>query len=284
MSPRRRVDEARPSALSLGRRLASTLGREVRQERLRRRWSLKELATRAQLSLATVHRIEMGEATLLDTYARLAVALGTEPAFSLRTPRPAGQAPDADPVHAAMGEAEAAHLGALGFEVLLDEPYQHFQFAGRADLVAVDRDTRALLHLENRTRFPDLQAAIGSYNAKRAYLAPQLAGRLGIAGGFRTTTHVIVALWSAEALHTLRLREASFRSVCPDPASDFGTWWDGTPPEGNGQKSTLVLFDPLPGQRSTRRRWVGLGDLHTVEPRYRGYSDATAKLRLAHAA
>jgi hypothetical protein len=183
-----------------------------------------------------------------------------------------------------MGEGEAAHLSALSFEVLLDEPYQHFQFAGRADLVAIDRSKRALLHLENRTRFPDIQAAIGSYNAKRAYLAPELAGRHRIRGGFRSVTHVIVAIWSAEVLHTLRLREATFRSVCPDPGDEFGTWWDGTAPAGDGQKSTLILFDPLPGQRSTRRRWVGLDDLRTVDPRYRGYSDAVAKLRQADAA
>jgi len=264
--------------------LALHLGEEIRAVRLRRRWTLKRLAEAAGMSMSGVQEIEAGEASSLDGYARLAVALGTEPAFSLHTPRPAGQTPDADPVHAAMGEAEAAHLGALGFEVLLDEPYQHFQFAGRADLVAVDRDRRALLHLENRTRFPDIQAAIGSYNAKRAYLAPQLANRLEIRAGFRSVTHVIVALWSAETLHTLRLRESTFRAVCPDPADDFGTWWDGTSPEGNGQKSTLVLFDPLPGQRSTRRRWVSLDDLRTVDPRYRGYADATAKIRLADAA
>jgi transcriptional regulator with XRE-family HTH domain len=284
MSPRKLVDEARPGAHSLGKRLASDLGREVRQERLRRRWSLNELANRAQLSLAAAHRIEMGEAALLDTYARLAVALGIEPAFSLHTERPARSAPDADPVHAAMGEAEAAHLSALGFEVLLDEPYQHYQFAGRADLVAVDRAKRALLHLENRTRFPDIQAAIGSYNAKRAYLAPQLANRLDIRAGFRQVTHVIVALWSAEVLHLLRLREATFDSVCPDPAEEFGAWWQGTTREQEGQKSTLILFDPIAGQRATRRRWVGLEDLRTIDPRYRGYSDAVAKLRLADAA
>jgi hypothetical protein len=183
-----------------------------------------------------------------------------------------------------MGEAEAASLTAFGFEVLLDEPYQHYQFAGRADIVAVDRARRALLHLENRTRFPDIQAAIGSYNAKRAYLAPQLAERLGIRGGFRTVTHVVVALWSAEVLHTLRLRHVSFRAACPDPAGEFGAWWEGNTPDPNGSKSTLMVFDPVEGRRSTRRRWVGLEDVRTIDPRYRGYADALAKLCLADAA
>jgi hypothetical protein len=236
------------------------------------------------MSVSAIHRVEAGDASSLDGYARLATALGSDPSFSLQTERPARPVSHADPIHAAMGEAEAVHLGAFGFEILLDEPYQHYQFAGRADLVAVDRAGRALLHLENRTRFPDIQAAIGSYNAKRAYLAPQLAERLGIKGGFRKVTHVIVALWSAEVLHTLRLRHASFRAVCPDPAGEFGAWWEGNTPDLNGSKSTLVLFDPVEGRRSTRRRWVGLEDVRMVEPRYRGYADAVAKLRPVDAA
>ncbi len=115
-----------------------------------------------------------------------------------------------------MGEVEAAHLRWLGYEVRLDEPYQHYQFAGRADLVAIHREQRTLLHLENRTRFPDVQAFAGAYNGKRAYPGPDLARRLGIARAFVSETHVVVALWSAEALHTMRLREESFRSVSPD--------------------------------------------------------------------
>ena len=120
-------------------------------------------------------------------------------------------------MHAAMGEAEASHLRSRGHEVLLDEPYQHYQFAGRADVLAIDRQRKALLHIENRTRFPDLQAFAGSYNAKRAYLAPDLARRLGVDGGFRSVTHVVAGLWSSEVLHVVRLRPASFAAVCPDP-------------------------------------------------------------------
>jgi transcriptional regulator with XRE-family HTH domain len=284
MSPHKRIAHARPQALALGKRLALDLGREVRRERLRRGWSLGTLATRADLSEATAHRIEAGEPSAIDTYACLAVALGLDPAFSLHRERPSGRTPEVDPVHAAMGEAEATHLRARGFEVLIDEPYQHYQFAGRADVAGVNRAERALLHLENRTRFPDIQAAAGSYNAKRAYLAPQLAERLDIRGGFRRVTHVLVVLWSAEALHTLRLREATLRSICADPPDDFGAWWDGRIPSEPRQSSALVIFDPLPGQRSTRRRWVGLDDLRSVDPRYRGYADTLARLRLGDAA
>ncbi len=214
---------------------------------------------------------------MLETYARLATALGLRTEVELVDPRRrAARAPrDEDPVHAAMGEAEAAHLHALRFTVSLDEPFQHYQFAGRADLVAWDHDRRALLHLENRTRFPNIQETFGSYNAKRAYLPAALAERLGLRAGWRSVTNAIVALWTAEVLHTLRLRTASFRAVCPDPPGDLAAWWSGAPPAAATRaSSTLVIFDPLAGLRATRRRFVGLDEVRTIEPRYRGYAAA----------
>jgi hypothetical protein len=77
-----------------------------------------------------------------------------------------------------MGEAEARALARPGRTIAIDEPYPHYQFAGRADVLAwEDRD---LLHIENRTQFPNLQDAAGSYNAKRQYLARSLAEGLDI--------------------------------------------------------------------------------------------------------
>ncbi len=280
-------------------RAAQGLGQEVRDERLRRGWRLIDLAERADISVSTAHGVEAGEVSSLDGYVRLALALGLTPRFTLLPERAARAAQATDPVHAAMGEVEAAHLRTLGYEVLLDEPYQHYQFAGRADLVAIDREQRALLHLENRTRFPDVQAFVGAYNAKRAYLGRDLARRLGIPGRLRSETHVVVALWSAEALHTMRLREESFRSVCPDPPEAFEAWWAGLPrmesspsertssertssdraSSDPSSTSSLVILDPMPGKRSSRRRWVGLDRLRAVEPRYRGYADALATMR-----
>ena len=154
------------------------------------------------------------------------------------------------------------------------------QFAGRADVLALDRTRRALLHIENRTRFDDIQAFVGSYNAKRAYLAPDLAERLAIPGGFRTVTHVVAALWSSEVLHAVRLRRVSFAAVCPDSPDAFATWWDDARP-APGTSSVFILFDPIPGLRSSRRRWVGLDQLDRADPRYRGYAHAVDMLRAA---
>jgi hypothetical protein len=227
-----------------------------------------------------VYLIERGEPISVVALARLADALGLRLEAELVDPRRRQATPalHSDPVHSAMGELEAGHLRPMGFPVAIDEPYQHYQFAGRADVLAWDGDARALLHIENRTRFPDLQDMAGSFNAKRAYLGRVLADRLGV-GAWRSETHVIVALWSAEVVHALRLRTESFRAICPDAPHGFEAWWMGEPPDA-GKTSELVMMDPL--ARGRQRRFVGLEDALTVRPRHSGYAEV-AQL-LTHAA
>jgi transcriptional regulator with XRE-family HTH domain len=101
------------------------LGSGIQQERQRRGWQLKELAAKAGMAPATVHRIEAGEPSSLLGYLRLGDALDLEPNLTLRRERPSA-ARDVDPVHAAMGEVEATQLRPLCDEVRLDEPYQHY--------------------------------------------------------------------------------------------------------------------------------------------------------------
>jgi hypothetical protein len=260
-------------------RQALTLGMAVKAERQRRKLSIRALADLSSLSSTRVCEVESGEPASLETYVRLARALHLRPEFDLADPRrrePLARRAE-DPVHAAMGEIEAAHFRGHGFSVGLDEPFQHFQFSGRADLVARSVGPAALLHIENRTRFPNLQEAFGSFNAKRAYLGGELAARLRVSK-WRSETHVMVALWSAETLHQLRLHRSSFESVCPDPPDVFDYWWRGDPPAA-GRRSTLVLFDPIVGRRLDRLRWASLPQLDAVRPRYRDYPEALAALR-----
>jgi transcriptional regulator with XRE-family HTH domain len=278
MSPRRVAQAARPAVAAVVERTSVLIGAAIYDGRTRRHWTLRRLAHDAGLSVAVVQGIESGRRASMESYVRLAHALVLSLEVELTDPRRrrGPSARDEDPVHAAMGELEAAHLRALGFQVAIDEPYQHYQFAGRADVVAWSASDRALLHIENRTRFPNLQEAAGSYNAKRAYLGAVLAERLGIRGGFGSETHVLVGLWSAELLHTLRLRRATFQSVCPDAIDSFEAWWNRHPPLV-GRTSTFVLLDPFAAGRM--RPYV---DLETavggVRPRLRDYAEAARRL------
>ena len=179
-------------------------------------------------------------------------------------------------MHSAMGEFEARSLQRPGRGIGIDEPYQHYQFAGRADVLAWER--RDLLHIENRTRFPNLQEAAGSYNAKRQYLAGAVADRLGMGpSGWRSVTHVMACLWSSEVLHALRLRPSTFRSLCPDEPEGFLAWINGTtPPEG--VTSALILVDPRIPFGSRSRTIASLADSARAQPRYHGYADAAEAL------
>jgi transcriptional regulator with XRE-family HTH domain len=264
-------------------RLWVLFGAQVREARLARRWSIAELAQRSGLSRSFVYSIEAGRAGSIEAIARLSTALGRRPEIELVDPRRRESRPSlaVDVVHSAMSEFEAAHLRALGLKVGIDEPYQHYQFAGRADVVAWDTSARALLHIENRTRFPDLQEMAGAFNAKHAYLGAALAERLGITR-WTSETHVIAALWSSEVLHALRLRTASFRALCPDARERFQAWWDAAQTKVGGTAKTLLVLDPLAAGR--QRAWIGLDDALRARPRYRGYADAAARLTTAKAA
>lgn len=224
--------------------------------------------------------VERGRPASLASYAAIASALGLEPEFDLVDPRRRAKVVRReDPVHAAMGEVIAQRLRSHGLDIALDDTFQHYQFAGRADLLAWSVGRRALLHVENRTRFPNIQEAFGSYNVKRRYLPAIAADRLGLRRGWDTVTNVVVALWSAEILHDLRLHPSSFWAVCPDPPDAFAAWWTGALPDASGVTSSLVLFDPIGGGRSDRRRFIGLADADRIRGRYRGYADALEAMR-----
>lgn len=273
----RRHQPPSESAATCANQLYAVSGASIRDERLRRRWTLRELARRSGLSLTRVQAIESGAAASVDAYVRLATALGlrlnvdiSDPTHKDRQDRQRS----ADAVHSAMGELEATHLRKLGLPVGVDEPYQHFQFAGRADVAAWDVARRALLHLENRTQVPDFQEAAGSYNAKRAYLAESIGARVGVSR-WASETHVMVGLWSAEMLHALRLRPNSFRSLCPDETASFLAWWRGEPPAAR-RSSTLIVLDPAAAGR--QRLFIDLDEALTARPRYRDYASAAAAI------
>jgi transcriptional regulator with XRE-family HTH domain len=268
---------SRSTPAELADRLAAHAGMIVADSRRARGWSLRELATRAGISVARVHSIEHGQRASLEGYAALALALDLEPRLDLLDPRKKAPTTRAeDPVHAAMGERIARRLASLGFTVAIDEPYQHYQFAGRADVLAWDLSRRALLHVENRTRFPNLQDAFGSYNAKRTYLPRVLAERVGVRG-WASVTNVIAGLWSSEVVHIARIRAATLDAVCPDGIAAFEGWWNGAPPASGPPTSTFLLLDPVAPESGRRPTFVGLGPV--VRPRYSGYADAVQALR-----
>ena len=98
--------------------------------------------------------------------------------------------------------------------------------------------------------------------------------------GWRSVTHVMACLWSAEVLHAIRLRSATFEALCPDAPDALVAWLRGTdPPEG--VTSTLVVVDPQVPFGSRRRTMTAVTEPPVLDPRYRDYADAAAALRRA---
>jgi hypothetical protein len=91
---------------------------------------------------------------------------------------------------------------------------------------------------------------------------------------------VMAGLWSAEVLHVLRIRRATFDALCPDPPDALFAWLDGHHPQP-GMTSGFVLLDPAVPLGSRSRTIVPLSGAVNVRPRYRGYADAAAVLRRA---
>jgi len=276
MSPPRLLQEPDPRASQALVRVAAAVGVQIRDARLTRRWTVRELASSARVDQSELAHLESGRVRSLGPYARVATALGLRLEVDLVDPRrKAGAVRFEDVVHSAMGDVQAGQFAGHRLPTAIDEPFQHFQFAGRADVLAWSLEHRSLVHIESRTRFPNLQDVAGSYNAKRSYLAPVIAQRIGLSGGFRSVTHAMVGLWSSEVLHAVRLRTATFRALCPESIDAFTSWWEGTP-LGAGTSSAFVLFDPVP--RSPARRFVDLDAAIRVDARYRGYAEAAAAL------
>lgn len=276
MSPGSASPPPPPAAAALAAKFASTIGSALLDERRRRGWTTRDVAGRARVSAATVTNVEAGRSASIATHARLAVALGLSLDVSLAGKRRRTTQEPSDLVHAAMGELEARWLAAHGYEIAIDHPYQHYQFAGRADVLAWTRTPAALLHVENRSRFPDLQQAAGSYNAKRQYLARVVADQSGIRR-FESETHVMVGLWSAEVVHVLWLRSATFQALCPDPGDRLSAWMRGQPP-ATGRSSSSILLDPFASRRQAATVELA-GALTTVKPRVRGYREAADRIR-----
>jgi DNA-binding XRE family transcriptional regulator len=280
MSPFRTVRPASAATLARVDAIHAAAGEAVRTARCRRRWSCDRLADEAGVSRTLVYLVERGEPTSLDTYVRLGAALGFRVDLTFDDPRSTSRpARSQDPVHAAVVEALAARYTSQGRLVAVDEPFQHHQFAGRADLAVVDPAGPDLLHHEVKTAIPNTGELAGAWNVKRQYLAWVLAERHGMRGGFRSVTHVLTVGWTAECLHVVRLRAATIRALCPDTADAFAAWRDGGRPAASGTTSTAILLDPI--QRARAVPWVGLDAARSVRPRHSDYRNLLDALRRA---
>ena len=158
---------------------AERLGRLARTLRVRQRLTQVALANRAGVSRRAVSMLERGQldALRVGCVEAIAVALGAR--FDARL---FWNGPELDRLldarHAALGASVKRRLERWGWLVRVEVSYSRYGERGRIDLLALHPPTGTLLVIEIKTELVDVQALLGSLDAK-SRLAREVARQLG---------------------------------------------------------------------------------------------------------
>jgi transcriptional regulator with XRE-family HTH domain len=158
---------------------AERLGRLARRLRVRAGLTQAMLATRAGVGRQAVSLLERGQARRL----RLGVVEAIAAALGARVDvRLLWNGPELDRLldagHASLGAAVKRRLERWGWLVRVEVSYSRYGERGRIDLLAFHPPTATLLVIELKTELVDVQALLGSLDAK-ARLGRHIAGRFG---------------------------------------------------------------------------------------------------------
>jgi len=155
------------------------LGRLARMLRVRQRLTQLALAGRAGVSRRAVSLLETGHGDALRLREVEAIVATLGGRFDVRM---LWNGPELDRLldeaHAALGASVKRRLERWGWLVRVEVSYGHFGERGRIDLLAFHPATRVLLVIELKTELVDVQALLGSLDAK-VRLAPGIAERFG---------------------------------------------------------------------------------------------------------
>jgi transcriptional regulator with XRE-family HTH domain len=227
-------------------------GRGIRALRLRRRWRQLDLALAAGVSRSVVGMIELGQGRrlIVETYARIAEALGARVDLVLRWN---GEALDRllDSDHAALVEAMAHQLGAAGWEVRAEVSFAIWGERGSVDVLGWHAATRTVLVIEVKSVVADVQATLfgldrkgrlGAEIAKSIGWTAAGVGRLLVISGDRTSRRRV-------ARHA-----ATFEAALPDRLLAVRRWLRAPDP---GRPLRGLLFVTPATTTGTRHRQSG---------------------------
>ncbi len=153
------------------------LGSTYRAIRLELRLRQIDVAQRAGICQQTVSKIEAGRWNRLsvDSLDAVASALQADLALTLRWRGPK-LARLLDRRHARLQDLVAEFLVEAGWEVRVEESYNHFGERGSVDILAWRADVHALLVVEIKTELVDMQDTVRTLDAK-ARLMPHVVRR-----------------------------------------------------------------------------------------------------------
>jgi transcriptional regulator with XRE-family HTH domain len=153
------------------------VGGDIRVMRLRRKWTQRELAVRADVGRLVVGRIERGQARLdVDVMERIALALGV--ALAVGFGRDARE-DLADAGHLALQELVLSHTRAAGFSAHFELPTRPNEPWRSADVALGMEQRRLVIDAECWNTFGDLGAATRSSRRKLVELEQLAVARWG---------------------------------------------------------------------------------------------------------
>ena len=158
---------------------AERLGRLARMLRVRQRLTQVGLSAKAGVSRRAVSLLECGRARELRLGAVEAILVALGARVDVRV---LWNGPEIDRLldagHAALGASVKRRLEGWGWLVRVEVSYSRYGERGRIDLLALHPATGMLLVIEIKTELVDVQALLGSLDAK-ARLAPDVSRQLG---------------------------------------------------------------------------------------------------------
>ncbi len=143
------------------------LGSAYRAVRIELRLRQADVAARARVSQQTVSRIERGclGPISIDALQSVAGALEADLRLALRW-RGAGLARLIDRRHAQLQDLVVALLVGAGWEVAVEETFNHYGECGSVDILAWRADVRALLIIEIKSELADVQDTVATLDRK----------------------------------------------------------------------------------------------------------------------
>ena len=224
------------------------LGSAFRVIRIELRLRQLDVAERAQVSQQTVSRIERGRfgALSIDSLAAVAQALEADLSMSLRW---RGSALDRllDRRHAELQDVMVRELTEAGWEVVVEQSFNHFGERGCVDILAWRADCRALLVIEIKSQLVDLQDTVRTLDMK-ARVVPAITRRER-GWNARTVAAVLVLPDSSVHRRTVDRHAALMAAAYPARTWDVRRWI--ARPDRNLRG---ILFLPSTHAGSTKRK------------------------------
>jgi transcriptional regulator with XRE-family HTH domain len=255
-SSRRRHTDTIREAQRLSHSIVDSLGKVVRDRRVRLRLTQAELAARVGVHQSWISRIEIGggSGVSLEIWIALGVALGRPLAVSFSRALGEPREP-ADAGHLAMQERLLTLARTTGRTASFELPTRPADPSRSIDVCVRDSRHRVLIIEEAWNTFGDVGAATRSTARKRAEAA-DLAATVDDGPPYRVAS-VWVIRPSASNRRLLARFPSIFGAACPGPSRGWTRAL--TSAEDPPAEPGLVWLDPLSGRITEWRRRSGEG-------------------------